>query len=193
MTFVKHNDRWGANGLVVRWCDKSTATLPCWDVGRVALHEFGHILDLGHHPSPNQDNSIMHPDVPTYGEEGWRIRAFRKCDKARLQLTYDLASPSGGYSACLDHLPGAIPDSGLETAVTFSTNKTVVCVGQYATFSGSLRVATEPAYEELSGNMLASRSVKIQRRLRWLVDGPLDRHDQRLRALEQVRDLPNGE
>lgn len=59
-------------------------------------------------------------------------------------------------------MPGSGED-GLLTDLTFATSDTVLCVGDTVTFSGDLHVDTISSYEELSGNTLGSRTVKVQR------------------------------
>ncbi len=87
---------------------------------------------------------------------------MQRCDKARLQLTYDMRSTSSTYADCLDHVPGS-GDDGLLTDLTFATSDTLLCVGDATIFSGDLHVDTISGYEALSGNALGSRTVKVQR------------------------------
>lgn len=154
-------------GFIVRWCDseETPANTQCWDVERTMLHEFGHILDLDHYPTDKPANSVMYGTIPSLRhpfESGGDTHTLQRCDKARLQLTYDMRSTASTYADCLDGVPGSGQD-GLLTDLTFATSDTLLCVGDVATFSGDLDVDTNSGYEALSGNALGSRTVKVQR------------------------------
>lgn len=160
VTFVAHGESGG--GVTVRWCDKPNTSGTCWDVERVALHEFGHVLHLGHPPVQNEGHTVMHHSVPTSLDPGGTTHTWKTCDKATLQLRYDVSDSSVTYANCLDHVEDAGP-SGLRTDPTFSSNYTSLCYGQVATFSGKLEVEDKPSYLRLGNNRLGSRDVKVQR------------------------------
>lgn len=160
ITFVMQGQQWGdESDEKVRWCDNpdTSANKDCWNVRRFGVHEFGHILDLAHNASPIAD-TVMQSSIAPFSTTS----SLQRCDKARLQLTYDMRSTASTYADCLDGVPGSGQD-GLLTDLTFATSDTLLCVGDAVTFSGNLRVDTVSSYEALSGNALGSRAVKVQR------------------------------
>jgi hypothetical protein len=137
----------------VDWCDSPLTSGTCWHVRRVAVHELGHALGLEHNPIQDEEATMMYHTVPWRGTTGASTTRHRSCDQAGLQLGYDVASSDSGYAAC---------HHGLATAVTFTAPDTVVCpTGRLA---GELHVQSKPAYAQLSGNPLGSRTVRIARR-----------------------------
>jgi hypothetical protein len=160
---TEHGAVFNNPSLTVRWCDNPNYSgTNCWDVERVALHEFGHVLGLGHNPVDDTSMTIMYEKVHSNGGPGWQTHVFKSCDQARLQLQYDVPTTSSTYASCLSGLSNA-GANGLKTTVTFATTATILCVGESATMSGTLKVQDLSGYGLLGGNALGSRSVVIQR------------------------------
>ncbi len=161
--FTQHNYPWpNPGGYTVKWCDNMANPSGCWDVERVALHELGHVLGLGHNSVNNQSMTIMHATLPSKTNTGWQTHDYLSCDKARLQLEYDLVSTNNSYAECLSGLANAGVD-GLKTTVTFSTSAAFLCSGESATFSGTLTVQDLTGYGLLGGNLIGGRLVEIER------------------------------
>ncbi|MEO7119354.1 MAG: hypothetical protein ABIZ34_10325, partial [Candidatus Limnocylindrales bacterium] len=92
---------WGT----VRWC-QAYDDWPngCYEVERVMLHEFGHVLGLAH-PEDfgfrlGTLETIMTARGQEKGETGWQTHRFLPCDVARLQRRYDLVAPSTPLALC---------------------------------------------------------------------------------------------
>jgi hypothetical protein len=156
------------------WCQLKLQD-GCWDVERIAIHEVGHAGGYLAHYSTTQANSVMTPapvQRPTYG---WNIHHLQPCDEAGMQVLYDIASLSGPYGDCFDHIPGA-GSSGLISVVTSgATDQTSTCYGSALSLSGRLAIKVDATnYGKLSGNTLASRTVYFDRRLAgattWTID-----------------------
>jgi hypothetical protein len=146
---------WGA----LRWCQmQTTPTNGCYDAETIALDEFGHIEILNHHVNHSDERDYTEAVVQTFSrtrpEAGWNMHAYGVCDTATLQIRYDVPTPSSRYATCLD----------LTTIVTLGANDTSVAYGASVDFGSLLRVATNTAYERLSANPLAGRTVRLQRR-----------------------------
>jgi hypothetical protein len=163
MAFIIHNwDYDTPSNYTVKWCDNVDQGT-CWDVQRVAVHEFGHVLDLGHNTTDQPSNTVMFSETHSKYGSGGQIHEFRSCDIAKLQLKYDMSSTSGVYADCLENAPNA-GANGLLTTVTVDTPPTVACLNEPVIFSGNLNVQSPASgYGLLAGNDLGSRTVNLQR------------------------------
>lgn len=149
-------------GYTVKWCDKPNTTGTCWDVERVAVHEFGHVLDLAHNPTNDTSNTVMYVTTPSKANTGGATHVYKSCDRASLQMLYDVNASSSGYADCLKNAVNA-GTNGLRTAVTFSPSATFVCINDPVTFSGRLDIQSYSSYGLLSGQDLGSRTIDIER------------------------------
>lgn len=146
-----------------QWCDFEDDS-GCPDVGRVAIHEAGHVGDLDHYNTTNWTKTRMHPVPPMKGEDStYDSRTLGGCDEARLQLIYDVWSKGFQYSKCLDHVANAEIDVGLKTALTTSITSITVCANETVTVTGRLDIKNEATYGELKNNGLWTRTVQIDR------------------------------
>lgn len=146
---------WGT----LRWCQaQSTPTNGCYDARRVALDEFGHIQMLDHHVNFSDERDYLDAIVQFAGrskpKEGWDYHVYGRCDIARLQLEYELQSPSSPVSTCLS----------LSTTLTIGTTSAYVSPGGSTKITGALEIAVSSAAKRMSGDPLSSRSIKVQRR-----------------------------
>jgi hypothetical protein len=146
---------WGA----LRWCQApGTNTTGCYDAESVALHEFGHAQNLGHHADladqSDWADSVMHTIARTKPKAGYNPRAYGRCDTARLQLEYDRPTFGAPFSTCL-----AIP-----TVTSLAAYPTSIAPGTSVRFTASLRTASGAAYRALSNDPVSSRAVVLQRR-----------------------------
>jgi hypothetical protein len=151
-----HRFDWGS----LKWCQMLSAPWPngCFDVENIALDEFGHVEGLDHH--------VNHADQSDYGDavvqtvsrtkpsSGWNTHAYGRCDVATLQTKYDVPQSSTRVSTCLD----------LATSLVLSAPSTAISPGQSVTFTATLKVGSNTAYGQLSGNALSGRTVVLQRR-----------------------------
>jgi len=154
------------------WCQLSLVN-GCWDVERIAIHEAGHVGGFLDHMDTSQSDTVMTPAPVTRPNYGWNVRRLQRCDEARMQLLYDVASTSEGYPDCFDHITGHGP-TGLYSTLTAAAPLTADCYGAGLTASGRLAIKSDGNYGVLSGNTLASRTVWFDRRLKgsttWMVD-----------------------
>ena len=146
---------WGT----LRWCQmQTTPTNGCYDAETIALDEFGHVEILDHHGNYADDSDYTDAVVQTFSRTwpkvGFDMHWFGPCDTATLQMQYDVALASSALSTCLD----------LATVLTLAASSTQVADGGVATFSATLKVATDTSYVRLSGNTLSKRTVRLQRR-----------------------------
>ena len=143
------------------WCQINGAN-GCWDARAIGIHETGHVGGLGHLNAAPSD-TVMMPSPPRKPTFGWDHDKIQRCDEARMQLDYGLASLGGPYAGCFDHITnhGA---TGLKTTVTMQASDTFLCIGQATTITGLLKVLVDLTnYKKLSGNAIANRLVSIQR------------------------------
>jgi hypothetical protein len=146
---------WGA----LRWCQgPGTNTTGCYDAESVALHEFGHGENLGHHADfadqSDWADSVMHTIARTKPKAGYNPRAYGRCDTARLQLEYDRPTFAAAVSTCL-----SIP-----TVTGLAAFPSAITVGTSVRFNASLYTASGAAYRALSNDPLSGRLVVLQRR-----------------------------
>jgi hypothetical protein len=146
---------WGT----LRWCQAmSTPTNGCYDARRVALDEFGHVENLGHHANYADESDYLDAVVQYAGrarpKEGWNTHVFGRCDVARLQLEYELIDSSDLVSTCLD----------LATSLEIGTSDSSIPKGASTTVTGQLEIKAATGARELSGDGLSARIVTLQRR-----------------------------
>jgi hypothetical protein len=159
---------WGT----LKWC-QAYANPPdgCYDAETIALDEFGHVEGLGHHVNYADNSDYSDAVVQTYSrtkpQTGWDYHTLRRCDVAALQLQYDMVSTTAKYSTCLD----------LATVLTLTPSTTTIASGGILTLTAGLRVASNSAYDDLSGNLVSARTVTLQRRVAgtssWTSMGPI--------------------
>lgn len=143
----------------LQWCQmQAAAANGCYDVENIALDEFGHVLGLGHHGNHADASDYLDAVVQTVSrarpKAGWNAHQFGRCDTAKLQMRYDMVNTARRLSTCLDL------GSSLALAVTERT----IGAGGRVTFTATLRLADQAAYERLRGNLLSERVVILQRR-----------------------------
>ena len=146
---------WGT----LRWCQfYDSPTTGCYDAEMITLHEFGHVLTLGHADEDDVTewtDTIMHASPKTKAKAGWNAHSFGSCDVARLQIRYEMRTAATPISTCLSlatHLGLAASPSGS------------VAYGSNVSFSATLKIDPGAAYASLAGDPLSARSVWLQRR-----------------------------
>jgi hypothetical protein len=154
------------------WCQAPNPDpdLPCKDVRRVVIHELGHVGGVINHNNQSQDDTVMQTNgAPNQGLDGWNHFAYQRCDAARMQIMYDVASLAGPYADCFDHVANAC-SNGLCTDLTATPTSTSVCRGDAVSVSGRLDIQPEhygrewdPNKFHLDNNALANRIVTIER------------------------------
>ena len=145
---------WG----ILRWCQAmNPPTNGCYDARRVALDEFGHVQNLGHHVNFADESDYLDAVVQYAGrsrpKEGWNTHVYGRCDIARMQLEYELIDSDDLVSTCLDL------NTNLEIDGPASIDE-----GSSATITGHLEIKTATAARKLSGDPLSQRFVVVQRR-----------------------------
>lgn len=146
---------WGT----LRWCQAMNPIANgCYDARRVALDEFGHVENLGHHVNFADESDYLDAVVQYAGrarpKEGWNTHVFGRCDIARLQLEYELIDSADLVSSCLD----------LATNLEIGTTDASIPKGASTTITGHLEIKTATGARELSGDSLSERVVTLQRR-----------------------------
>lgn len=146
---------WGT----LKWCQMyDNPPNGCYDAETIALDEFGHVEVLAHHVNHADDRDYLDAVVQTYSrtkpKDGWNEHVLGRCDVATLQREYDVPSATTKISTCLD----------LDTVVTLAASPTAAVPGSTIKFTATLEIASNSAYDRLSGNDLSGRSVKLQRR-----------------------------
>jgi hypothetical protein len=157
MWFRRHGHvfDWGS----LRWCQAYT-TWPdgCYDVENIALDEFGHVQILGHHQNYDDQrdygDAVVQALSRTKPRAHWDAHRYGRCDVAVLQREYDVPSRTTLISSCLD----------LATSLSLAASDTTLAYRGAVTFTATLRVATNAAYDRLSANLLSGRTVVLQRR-----------------------------
>jgi hypothetical protein len=146
---------WGT----LRWCQfYDSPPNGCYDAEMITLHEFGHVLTLGHIDEDTVTDwldTVMHASPKTKAKAGWNAHAYGRCDVARLQLRYEAASPSERISTCLE--------LGTDLSISASPG-TTVAYGASVTLSATLRIENTTKADNLAGEGLSGRSVWLQRR-----------------------------
>jgi hypothetical protein len=158
MWFRRHGHvfDWGT----LRWCQLwDDPPDGCYDAENIALDEFGHVQVLGHHANYSNDSDYLDAVVQTFSRTkprtGWNVHSYGRCDRATLQLKYDVRSWAAGYATCLD----------LNSTLSIAASNRSIPYRGTVTFTSTLRVATAAEYERLSGNPVSQRRVILQRRL----------------------------
>jgi hypothetical protein len=158
MWFRRHGHvfDWGT----LRWCQFwDDPPDGCYDAENIALDEFGHVQVLGHHVNYSTDSDYLDAVVQTFSRTkprtGWNVHSYGRCDRATLQLKYDVRSWAAGYATCLD----------LNSTLSIAASDRSIPYRGTITFTSTLRVATAAEYERLSGNPVSQRAVILQRRL----------------------------
>jgi hypothetical protein len=146
---------WGT----LKWCQMyDNPPNGCYDAETIALDEFGHVEVLAHHVNHTDDRDYLDAVVQTYSHTkpkvGWDEHVLGRCDVATLQREYDVPAPTTKVSTCLD----------LDTVVTLAASTPAAVSGTTIKFTATLKVASDGAYDRLSGNALSGRTVKLQRR-----------------------------
>lgn len=171
---VTISEEGSGSGNFVDWCALPAGSGTCWDVRRVTLHEFGHILRLDHATEALEntapDRSIMQSSTPTSGNAGGVEHDFQNCDRARLQYLYGVQS-TVTLAGC-HHEAAWATGGGVPTQVGIQSNGSNadfnVCLGDTVVFTGSFRtqnITEEPAnMNNLANNVLEGRSVQLMRR-----------------------------
>jgi hypothetical protein len=146
-----HRFDWGT----LRWCELSGAPDGCFDAENVALDELGHVLGLDHHDNYADDSDYKDAVVQTYTRAKprsyYNAHVLGRCDVAKLQAMYDVATWSTLYSTC-----GDVP-----TVLTLSASTTSVTSGSMVTFTAKL---TSAGTNLLSNNPMSGRTVVLQQR-----------------------------
>jgi hypothetical protein len=144
------------------YCNQSSVN-GCAEVGRVAIHEVGHIGGyLGHYASNAWGRTRMSPLPPLKGEHStYNTRTLARCDEANMQMKYDVANFFGYYADCYDEVTNTNADGTLKTDLSISPTTLTLCSGQPVTFGGRLNIHAYPSYDEIGGNNLPGRTLSI--------------------------------
>ncbi|MES2209837.1 MAG: hypothetical protein V4515_06590 [Chloroflexota bacterium] len=147
---------WGT----LRWCEGlSVIANGCFDAETIALDEFGHVEDLGHHVNfgSNADylDAVVQATSRARPNAGWLAHAFGRCDVARLQLEYDRLTPRDSFSSCLT----------IATTTALGASTTSLWVGGTVQFTATLRTTASSAAGALANDPVSGRTVVLQRRL----------------------------
>jgi hypothetical protein len=151
---------WTFDWGTLRWCQgQSSPTNGCYDVENVALDEFGHIEMLGHHVNLADESDFQDAVVQfaarSRPKAGWDQHVFGRCDVARLQLEYALASSYDRVSTCLS----------LATSLAVAASAATIDAGSSVRITGTFRIVVASAARSLSGDPLSGRIITLQRRL----------------------------
>ena len=157
MWFRPHG--WPFDWGTLRWCQALPSPANgCFDAENVALDEFGHIEIIGHHVNYADESdyldSVVQATSRARPKAGWNAHVFGRCDIARLQLEYELASPSGLVSTCLS----------LGTNLSIVPGATLIAAGDSVRITGNLKIAVASSARSLSGDPLSGRAINLQRR-----------------------------
>lgn len=146
---------WGT----LRWCEfYDDPPNGCYDLEMVTLHEFGHVLTLGHVDESEIDaytDSVMHTtDLHSKPRNGWNQHVYGRCDVARLQIRYEPLTTNTRISTCLD----------LSTQLSLNPGSSTFEPGTSVTLTARLKVHVDEVYPNLAGQPLSGRSVVLQKR-----------------------------
>ncbi len=147
---------WGT----LRWCEGlATIANGCFDAETIALDEFGHVEDLGHHANLASEADYLDAVVQALSrarpDTGWFGHGFASCDVARLQLAYDRQSAGALFSACL----------AIATSTTLGASSTSIWVGNAVKFTATLKTTSASVNQALRSDPISARSVVLQRRV----------------------------
>lgn len=160
---------WLRNGFT--YCETNGSLDGCFLAKKVILHEAMHVtLAVVNHDTQSATLTLVGPCSPSTAHcakpsTGWDSNSWKECDQAAFQMKYGLDLITGSYGGCLDHVSGAIVGQGLELVETHTTGSTSACAGVPISASGRLATETNTSYGLLSNKNIASRVVKIDRKL----------------------------
>lgn len=159
------------------------ADAACESIRRDALHEMGHVAGLergdyttgASHYQPAtapSTTTVMILNLQEASDPGWNYYLLGTCDLIELQREYDVNALSDGYANCVDHIPspGTRYDATTDTTRIRAYAAMVdpadeVCVGEFATLSGTGVIINDPAtLGRIANNPLSGRTMAIQRR-----------------------------
>ena len=144
---------WGT----LRWCQKTPGD-GCFDLRRVALHEFGHVVGLDHpenHGYRLQPNdTVMQSVTPARPNAGSSRHSFGPCDVASLQEVYDVPDNRTLISTC----------NTVATSLGLASSRSSVAPGGSVTLTATLRIVDRDGLGKLGGAPLNGRSVKLRYR-----------------------------
>jgi hypothetical protein len=144
---------WGT----LRWCQKTPGD-GCFDLRRVALHEFGHVVGLDHPENHGYrlapSDTVMQAVTPARPNAGSSRHSFGPCDVASLQEVYDVPDNRTPISAC----------NTVATTLALSSSRGSVPPGGSVTLTATLRIADRDGLGKLGGAPLNGRSVKLRYR-----------------------------
>ncbi|MBA2489944.1 MAG: hypothetical protein H0V36_11610 [Chloroflexi bacterium] len=145
---------WGT----LRWCEAyGTPPTGCFELERTAIHEFGHVIGLGHPADAMRLGpleTVMHDTIPARPATGWSLHEFGPCDVARLQRRYALPHSGARLAVC----------DRVETALAVRVSDTAIGFQDPVTVTATLSVKDRDAYDRLAKDPLSGRDVVIQRR-----------------------------
>ena len=168
-----HHDQYDPNWVITlnpdpppntSWCQGTNppSQANCYDARLIMIHEVAHVGGLDHNES-GYLQTVMNADPPRKPTDGWNRLELRKCDAARLQLVYGVASFGGPYADCFEDIPNT-PGIGLSTTISITPSTTVACLGEAVSFSGVLKVQNDTTnYGELAGNILPQRLITLEK------------------------------
>ncbi len=139
----------------------------CIDVGRVIIHEVGHMSGYLNHygdgTAYGRTRMTALPPKKNQAPQTYTSRVLGRCDEARLQKEYGVASYWLGFRECWDEVANTETDGDLKSKVTASPNYTSVCSGETISLSGRLSIDEFTSYGEVSLSNLANRVVEVHR------------------------------
>ncbi len=150
-----------------RWCQLDN-TAGCYDIRDLILHEFGHVLGLGHYSTsptdygiygPGASITVMETNLRKNGQAGYNQLFYGECDVARLQVNFDVANASSRYSPCLPNI-----NVSLSLAADSASNYSRTPV----TFTAVLKVAASQSNAtnaKFASHLLSGRVVTLQQSL----------------------------
>ena len=166
-----------AGSAVSYWCGApNQADSGCVDAGRVALHEVGHGVglarqsngDVHQSDSASAATTVMQTNPIFATNSGWATEALGTCDLIELAREYDVVNFTLALPACVDHIAAPATTGGkVVSDAVQTTTLTGACVGSGVTLSGSLKLTSQPADDQLgllAGNGLGTRTIEIFRR-----------------------------
>jgi hypothetical protein len=145
----------------------------CIDVGRVAIHEVGHMSGyLEHYQSGSAFARSRMTALPPKKSQTttYADRTLGRCDTATMQMKYDVFTYAGRYPDCWDEVANTNTDGSLKAGLSATPSATVVCSGTTIAVEGRLYIQNQDSYERLGNNNLPSggagypsRVVKLYR------------------------------